>query len=224
VTNTTRRPRAQIVERLRLYGFEASAHDVITAVLAGAEVARGLGARTVAPYVTQATLADLGEFDLLDGTSGRAPDGRRVDAVLVGDLGDEWTYRLLQEAFRHLMDGARLIALSGDRYWMRRDGLALDAGPFVAALEYATGTRPTVAGKPSAEFYHAAVSSLGLPDKADLREVVMVGDDIWSDVQGAQQAGLAGWLVRTGKYRDDVAAGSGVRPDRVLGSVAELEP
>jgi ribonucleotide monophosphatase NagD (HAD superfamily) len=51
----------------------------------------------------------------------------------------------------------------------------------------------------------------------------MVGDDLWSDVDGAQRAGLQGWLVRTGKYRDSVLRDSGIQPDRILGSVALLE-
>ena len=51
----------------------------------------------------------------------------------------------------------------------------------------------------------------------------MVGDDLWSDVQGAQRAGLQGWLVRTGKFRESVLRESGIKPDRILESVASLE-
>ena len=50
----------------------------------------------------------------------------------------------------------------------------------------------------------------------------MVGDDLWSDVQGAQRAGLEGWLVRTGKFREEALRDSGITPDRVLSSVAAL--
>jgi ribonucleotide monophosphatase NagD (HAD superfamily) len=76
-----------------------------------------------------------------------------------------------------------------------------------------------VAGKPSAAFFTAAAGRLGLaPDG----RVAMVGDDLWSDVEGAQRAGLQGWLVRTGKFRDDTLRGSGVTPERVLASIAEL--
>jgi ribonucleotide monophosphatase NagD (HAD superfamily) len=49
----------------------------------------------------------------------------------------------------------------------------------------------------------------------------MVGDDLWSDVEGAQRAGLQGWLVRTGKFREDALRSSGIRPDRILDSVAD---
>jgi HAD superfamily hydrolase (TIGR01458 family) len=137
--------------------------------------------------------------------------------VVLGDLGEGWTFALLQEAFEQLMAGAALVALSRDRYFRRGDRLALDAGPFVAALEYAAGTAAMVAGKPSAGFFEAAVRSLGLSPG----EVAMVGDDLWSDVDGAQRAGLQGWLVRTGKFRDDVLRRSTITPDRILSSVTD---
>jgi ribonucleotide monophosphatase NagD (HAD superfamily) len=112
------------------------------------------------------------------------------------------------------------VALSRDRYFRQGERLALDAGPFVAALEYAASTTADVAGKPSPAFFAAAVESLGLaPD----RSVAMVGDDLWSDVEGAQRAGLQGWLVRTGKFREDVFRGASIVPDRVLESVAVLD-
>jgi ribonucleotide monophosphatase NagD (HAD superfamily) len=115
--------------------------------------------------------------------------------------------------------GADLIALSRDRYWLQGDRLALDAGPFVASLEFASGKSAIVAGKPSGVFYSAALRSLGLDPSA---AAAMIGDDLWSDVAGAQRAGLQGWLVRTGKYRESALRESGIRPDRILDSIAAL--
>jgi phospholysine phosphohistidine inorganic pyrophosphate phosphatase len=112
------------------------------------------------------------------------------------------------------MDGADLIALQRNRYWRREDGLALDAGPFVAALEYASGRSATVVGKPEAGFFRLALEDLGLGP----HEVAMVGDDAEADVVGAQAAGLKGILVRTGKYRPETEG----RPDLVLESFAAL--
>jgi HAD superfamily hydrolase (TIGR01458 family) len=219
VTNTTSRSRAMLVQRLRGYGFEVTAEDVFTATLAGGQMARDAGYACMAPFVPEAALEDLQAFDLVGGTSGRSAD-RVPDAVLVGDLAERWTYGLMQEAFDHLMAGAVLVALSRDRYWLQGERLTLDAGPFVAGLEFATGKNARVAGKPSAAFYAAALASLG---RSVSRSAVMIGDDLWSDVQGAQQAGLQGWLVRTGKYRASALRESGVEPDRVLDSVAGLE-
>ena len=218
VTNTTSRSRAMLVQRLQDYGFDVSAEEVFTATLAGADIARDAGYRCVAPFVPEPALTDMSDLELCGGTSGRAAS-RTPDAVLVGDLGEHWTYGLLQEAFDYLMSGAALIALSRDRYWLQGGRLALDAGPFVAALEFAGGKSAVVAGKPSPAFYAAALRSLGHEAPAS---AAMVGDDLWSDVQGAQRAGLQGWLVRTGKYREAVLRESGITPDRILDSVAAL--
>jgi phospholysine phosphohistidine inorganic pyrophosphate phosphatase len=218
VTNTTSRSRAMLVERLRAYGFQVREEEIFSATLAGAALAREAGYRVLAPFLPAPALEDLAGFELIGGVA----DRRGVpDAVVLGDLGEGWTYALLQEAFEYVMAGAVIVALSRDRYWKRGEGLALDAGPFVRALEYATGVEARVAGKPSPAFYTAALASLGLD--VSLR-AVMVGDDLWSDVEGAQRAGLQGWLVRTGKFREDTLRDSGITPNRVLPSVAALVP
>jgi phospholysine phosphohistidine inorganic pyrophosphate phosphatase len=219
VTNTTSRSRSMLVERLQGYGFEVSAAEVFTATLAGNLLARTAGYRCVAPFVPEPALQDMTELELVGGTSNR-PRGSGPQAVIVGDLGERWSYALLQEAFEYIMAGAELIALSKDRYWWSEDRLALDAGPFVAALEFATGKSAMVAGKPSPSFYAAALQSLEVEPAGS---VAMIGDDLWSDVEGAQRAGLQGWLVRTGKYREAALRESTILPDRILDSVAELD-
>jgi phospholysine phosphohistidine inorganic pyrophosphate phosphatase len=217
VTNTTSRSRRMLVDRLAGYGLAVAPEEIVTATLAGVELVRVAGYGRVAPFVPAGALEDMDGLALAGGTSGRPRAA--ADVVVLGDLGERWTFALLQEAFEQLMAGAALVALSRDRYFRQGDRLALDAGPFVAALEYAAGVSAAVAGKPSPAFFEAAVRSLGLA--AD-RSVAMVGDDLWSDVQGAQRAGLQGWLVRTGKFREDVLQGSGITPDRILSSIADL--
>ena len=115
------------------------------------------------------------------------------------------------------MGGAQLIALGKTRYWLASDGLRLDAGPFVAALEYATGQEAFLLGKPSPGFFQLAVDDLGLAPE----QVAMVGDDVDVDVAGAQQAGMVGILVCTGKFRSHDLCGP-VKPDLVVDSVADL--
>ncbi len=213
VTNTTRRSRRLLAERLVSYGLEARPEEIITAVMAAVATLRARGVRRIAPFVAAATLEDLAGFDLA------AP---KPEVVLVGDLGERWDFATLNRAFHHLMDGAELVALQRDRYWQTGDGLALDAGPFVVALEYASGKPASVAGKPSAAFFQAALGTLRAEGVTGPEGVVMVGDDLWGDIEGAHCAGLAAWLVRTGKFREEVYARSGIVADRVIASVAEL--
>jgi len=117
-----------------------------------------------------------------------------------------------------VMDGAELVALQKNRFWLTADGLSLDAGPFVAAIEYATGKDAFVVGKPSAGFFEIVLADLG----ADRDSVAMVGDDVETDIGGALDAGIAAVLVRTGKYREDFVRDSGIEPTATIDSVTEL--
>lgn len=213
LTNTTSRPRAAIVEKLSSIGIPAAAEDILTPAVAALSWLRDAPGRP-ALFVPEATASEFVELDPL-------PEGAEdgAGAVVVGDLGGAWDFSTLNRAFRLLMAEPRpaLVALGLTRYWRADDGLRLDAGAFVRSLEYAAGTTAVVMGKPAQAFYRSAVDSLGLP----VNQVVMVGDDIRSDVEGAQRAGLTGVLVRTGKFTDadlDVD----VTPDVVLDSVAGL--
>ncbi len=209
VTNTTRLPRGALGARLRAMGVAASADEVLTAPRAAADWLESQGLRRVALYLAEPSHEEFARFEVTR---------ERPDAVVVGDLGADWTFERLNEAFRAVRDGARLVAIQKNRYWSTAGTLTLDAGPFVAALEYAAATEATVVGKPSAAFFAAAARSLALPPAA----IAMVGDDVESDIGGAQRAGMRGVLVRTGKYRSGDETRTGVRPDAVLGSVADL--
>ena len=116
------------------------------------------------------------------------------------------------------LDGAEILALEMNRYWMDSDGMVLSTGPFVAALEYATGKKAQLMGKPSPDFFDMALKDMGVP----ARDAAMIGDDILGDVGGGQKVGMKGILVKTGKYREDQDSQFGVNPDLTLSSIARL--
>ena len=209
VTNTTMRPRRSILERLERLGLEADPSELLTPATLAARRCAEAGYESVSLIVLD---------DLREDLEGLEERGDSVDAVIVGDLGDRWDYDVLNRAFRRLMDGADLIALQKNRYWETSEGLSLDAGPFVSALEYATGREAEVVGKPAPAFFELALGELGL--SAD--RAAMVGDDVEADVGGAMDAGLAGILVRTGKYREDLVRQSGIEPTATVDSIADV--
>ena len=215
VTNTTSRSRRHLVERLRAMDIPAEEEHVLTALRAGAEHLKREGFRRVAPLVPELALEDLAEFEIVR---------EKPDAVVVGDLDDRWNFEILNTAFNQLMDGAELVAFSADRYWAKPTGLVLDCGPFLKALEYASGKTAVICGKPSPDFYLASLTALGGWAVDAPGDVVMVGDDIWGDIQGAQDSGLKACLVRTGKYREEVFTRSGVRPDYVVADIRDITP
>lgn len=209
VTNTTMRPRRSILERLEGLGLEADQSELLTPAALAARRCAEAGYESVSLVVLD---------DLREDLEGLEEKGDSVDAVVVGDLGDRWDYDVLNRAFRRLMDGADLIALQKNRYWETSEGLSLDAGPFVSALEYATSREAEVVGKPSPAFFELALGELGV--SAD--RAAMVGDDVEADVGGAMAAGLAGILVRTGKYREDLVRESGIEPTATVDSIADV--
>jgi HAD superfamily hydrolase (TIGR01450 family) len=128
--------------------------------------------------------------------------GGRVGAVVIGDAGDDLSYRNLDIAFRAIRAGAAFVAMHRNPWWVTPRGPTLDAGAFVIGLEQATGRRATVAGKPSPVVFRQAVRELAaVAGRPRLRaaEVAMVGDDLTTDVAGAHRAGLRGLLVLSGK-------------------------
>ncbi|MCZ6917059.1 MAG: HAD-IIA family hydrolase [Gemmatimonadetes bacterium] len=222
VTNTTRTNRRALISRLASYGFRIGHEELFTPAVAAVALCRERGVGVVAPFVARELLEDLNGLELAGGVVG-ASGPRAPEAVLLADLGDAWTPALLNEAFRHVLNGALFVVLQKGRYWMGATGLELDAGAFAAAIEYATGKQALECGKPCPAFYQSVLAGLELtPPAGEVGRVVMVGDDLWNDVEGARKAGLEGWLVRTGKFREDVLASSGLTPDRVLGSVSEV--
>lgn len=185
ITNTSRRSRRAMVARLREMGLPLEEEQVFTAPLAVRDylLEHDFTAWLLVHPAVEEEFADL--------------VGSNPDAVVIGDAADAFNYAHLNTAFRLLLEGARLLAVGDNRYFREKDGMSLDAGPFVTALEYASGRQAIILGKPSPAFFHAAASELGCPP----REILMVGDDVDSDINGALKAGMKAALVQTGKYR-----------------------
>ncbi len=213
VTNTSSRPRRDIATKLGGLGIEANEDDILTPPVAAAAWLAGNAAGPAALFVAPGTLDDFTGVEVARRTD------ERVAAVVVGDYGARWDFAELNRAFRLLMAEPQpaLVALGMTRFWQADDGLRLDTAPFVVALAHASGATPVVLGKPAKPFFDAALERLG----AEAADTVMIGDDIRGDVGGAQQAGILGVLVRTGKFRAADLDGD-VRPDVVLDSIAAL--
>jgi HAD superfamily hydrolase (TIGR01458 family) len=209
VTNTTSHSRGATLEKLSGLGFDVADEELITPALLALQHCRERGHRRVMLLMADEVKADLADLEEAE---------EELDAVIVGDLGERFAYVVLNHAFRHLLAGAELIALQKNRYWLREDGLCLDVGPFVAALEYAAACEAHVVGKPAAAFFGHVLDGAG----AAPGEAVMVGDDVESDIGGALSAGLDGVLVRTGKYREAAVLASGIEPTATVDSIADV--
>jgi HAD superfamily hydrolase (TIGR01458 family) len=212
ITNTTTHPRHELASTLRDAGFDVESADIVTAVVATAE-----HLRTHHPGARVFLLSDGDARSDLEGVSLVGSD-EPADVVVIGGGCDDFSYSALNHVFRQLMDGGTLIGMHRNMYWATSEGLQLDGGAFIAGLEEATGTQATICGKPAPAYFSAALELMGVqPGRA-----VMVGDDVVNDVLGAQAIGMAGVLVRTGKFRPaDLERPEG-KPDHVIDSFADL--
>jgi HAD superfamily hydrolase (TIGR01458 family) len=211
VTNTTRRSRASTAAALRQAGFDVSDQAVLQPAVLARRLILDSGRLRTGLLVPEDVRADL---------TGIEEDSRAPDWVLVADVGHRFSFDSLNAAFRWLQAGARLLALHKNPCWQpsAESDWVLDAGAFVAALEYGAGVTAEVVGKPSQAFFRLALRDMGL----EAERVLVVGDDVENDARGGSAAGCRTALVKTGKFRGAPGDLAGFEPDLVLESVADL--
>ena len=210
VTNTTTLSQATLAERLQQIGLPVPEQAILTAPVATARyIHRHFPGQRCWVLTKGATAVDFAGIELVED---------HADIVVIGGAEELLTYEALNHAFRMLMDGATLLAMHTNRYWRTSSGLQLDSGPFVRALEMATGKEAIVLGKPNAAFFAQALDMMNV--SAD--EALMIGDDIENDIAGAQRAGIRAALVCTGKHAADHPLLQSIHPDIILASIADL--
>jgi HAD superfamily hydrolase (TIGR01458 family) len=147
-------------------------------------------------------------------------DDNDPEAVVIGDLGDKWNYETLNDIFRKVYNGADLLAMQKNKFW-KPDGinLCLDAGAFISAIEYATGKKAVLIGKPSPIYFYSAIELLGFSKES---QFIMIGDDIETDIQGAKKLGGTSILVYSGKTKYPLASTIKIKPDYETQNLGEV--
>lgn len=209
ITNTSTLSLASLQKKMNALGFSILGNELISAPQATLLYLK----KQQNPICHLLLAEDIKkDFELF-----KQPDAA-PNYVVIGDIGDQWSYALLNQVFNYLMQGAKLIAIHKNRFWQTEGGLQMDIGGFVDALEYASGTKAMMIGKPSADFFQIALDDLQLKSS----EVAMIGDDIDVDIGGAQHVGIKGVLVKTGKYRQHYVEASKIKPDLIIDSIKDF--
>ena len=213
-------------------GLEVDGDEIITAASAAAAytATRHAGKRLLVLSAPDSRREWAGQTLVSpdDADAGAEP----VGAVVIGDAGDDLTYRNLDVAFRQLRAGAEFVAMHRNPWWVTPQGFTLDAGAYVAGLEFALGRRAVICGKPSPVVFRQAVGELrselasrhagsGGP-RIRTADVAMVGDDPSADFAASRRAGLRAFLALTGKVSRGEAIAAGVPPDAVARDLAEI--
>jgi 4-nitrophenyl phosphatase len=203
LTNNSSQPVAGYVAKLRGMGVDAEVEDVITSAEAAALL--------VQPGETALVCAGAGVEEALQARGVRTVRSGPADAVVVGWHLD-FDYDRLTAATNAVLGGARLIGTNDDATYPTPEGVLPGGGAILAAVAYASGTAPTVAGKPFPPMADLVRRRVGAVD-------VLVGDRPSTDGLMARALGAPFAFVRSGVTAE---APTDPAPDFVGADLAEV--
>ncbi|KIK96999.1 hypothetical protein PAXRUDRAFT_825391 [Paxillus rubicundulus Ve08.2h10] len=238
-SNTSKESTAVVHQKMVDAGLDAKLPELWTSIGAVKDVLKTQNLKR--PYML---LSESAKAECTDDASPYATtactDSPRYDSVVIGLAPTLLDYDRLNKAFRILVgedgpaarnpaqkkENVPLIALHRARYLESSDrALSLGPGPFVAALETASGTRAQVVGKPTRTFFETVLGDLARDGLGPDDGVAVIGDDVDADLgEGALDLELWRVLVKTGKYRtgDEGRADVQRPPDQVCESFADF--
>ena len=207
LTNRANRPAREVCLQLRRYGIPCCESDVLTAAAATAR------------YLKTGKYFMIGETGLREELTriGMTEDSEKPDYVIVS-FDRTFDFAKLEAACRLINRGAKFVATNADRALRLEDGLVPGTGAFVAAITAVCGVEPLVIGKPNRFIVDIALERLGLKP----HEVIMVGDNVETDVPAGTAAGLQTVLILTGISTREDAVRSRVKPHYIVENFEEL--
>lgn len=212
LTNNATRSRESIAGKLKGMGIKCSAADVISSAYAASMyIKEQSGPSSIYPVGEQGLVEELRR-------AGHTIAEQNTDLVVVG-LDREFTYKKLSIGLDNLRNGAGFIATNTDALLPTEHGFLPGAGSMVAALRAASGKEPMVIGKPHRPIMDILLKEYGLNSK----DCVMVGDRLETDILAGIRTDIRTVLVLTGASSMEDIESSGIRPDIVLESIADLE-
>jgi HAD superfamily hydrolase (TIGR01450 family) len=229
-TNVSAAHRETVAARFAGLGLSIPAERIVTSLSATVDdVRRTYPGQPVFVLTHRDGLREFADDPLMAPEAADADDARAA-AVVIGDAAQDLSYQNMDRAFRLVRRGAELIAMHRNPWWLTARGETIDSGAFVAALEYATGRRARLTGKPGPLMFRTAFRGLAADVAAAggkalrHRDVAMVGDHSIQDITGARRVGLRPVLVLTGRTAAEDVPGLRGRavPDAVAAAMGDV--
>ncbi|MBI3823209.1 MAG: HAD family hydrolase [Planctomycetes bacterium] len=212
LTNNSQRTRRDVATKLQRLGVDAGEEHIFTCAMATA--------RFLARQKPHGTAFVIGEGGLLTAlhSNGYAVVDRDPDYVIVGE-GRTLNFEMVEAALGMILGGAKLVATNLDPNCPTQTGTRPGCGAIVAMLESAAGIKAFSVGKPSPVMLRAARKELGLTTD----QTIVIGDTMDTDILGGVQLGFKTILVLSGGTRREELSRFAYRPDKVVGSIADLD-
>ncbi|TET59024.1 MAG: HAD-IIA family hydrolase [Promethearchaeota archaeon] len=211
-TNTDSKSPRTVLNILQEYGFKINKDEIFTPIIALKEFLTKNPDKKSYLVTTEEVAEEFQEFPQVLGSE-------IPDFVIIGDFHDNWDVNRLNVAFKYVLKGAKLLGTQGNKYYLDRNGEpVIDTGSFVQMIANTANIIPKIFGKPSKEYFVQALNKLKLTPN----EVLVVGDDLESDIQGAINSGIKGVLVKTGKGQFFDSKTTKIKPFKVIKSFSSI--
>ena len=212
-TNTDSKTPENIYKLLKNYGFKLNEGEIFTPIIALKEFLSDKLDKKIYLVSTEEVKAEFQDFHQIK-------DSEVPDFVIISDFHDNWDVNRLNSAFKYVIKfNAKLLGTQGNKYYLDSNGEpVIDTGSFVQMIALAANVDPIIFGKPSKEYFMQALNRIDLLAS----NVVVIGDDIESDIQGAHNANIRGILVKTGKGQFYKSSEKGVKPYRIIDSISSI--
>ena len=210
LTNTTNAPVKQILEKLKNFNFDIVKEEIFSPIIAAKNYLTQNNLKKICLITDPSLVKEFDKFEI---------NQKNPDAIILGDIYKNFNWVILDNAFKLINENnCRLIALHKNKYCNRDGRISLDLGAFVCAIEYASGIKAKVMGKPEKKFFNLAIEDMGVP----INQVLVIGDDIVSDIKGAKDIGIKTIQVKTGKYQETDSDNKFTQPDERVESIVDV--
>jgi len=210
LTNTTTAPRKKILEKLLNFGFDIEEKEIFTPIIATKNYLRDNTVKKISLVTNIEVIEEFRDYEITQ---------KDPEAIIMGDIYKNFNWEILDRIFKLVyLNNAALIALHQNKYCMRDGNVSLDLGPFVKAIEYASNKKSILMGKPEKNFFDMAIKDMEISKDS----VLMIGDDIISDIKGAKDFGIKAIQVKTGKFQQEDSTNKFTQPDERINSIMDL--
>jgi len=209
LTNSTLKSRKYCAEQLNQMGFDVRETEVITAAYATAKYLETLSPRSCWIMLKRTGLEEFGHF---------CHDVEDPEYIVLGDYRDGFNFHNMNKVLKLLQRGSKFIVMMSQVVDNSMGEVELTVGAYGKMLEDAANITATYIGKPNKLIFEMTLKTMDI----EKNSVIMVGDRVSSDIQGAKNAGIKSVLVKTGEFKESDLAGD-VRPDHIVDSISEIK-
>ncbi|ARM75160.1 HAD-IIA family hydrolase [Acidianus manzaensis] len=219
VSNNSGFSRVLLSRQLNYLGLNIDPNNIITSGLSAAlYMKRKTKIKTVYVIGEEGLVEEMKnfEFNIL---SSYEIDTKNPDAVVLG-LDRLSTYDKLSAGMRCIANGSKFIVTNMDRLWPSKDGLKLGAGALASSIIYALNKQPDfIAGKPNKWIIEVAME---ISNIKDLSRVLVIGDQLETDIKMGNEIGADTILVLTGISKKEDVEKSGIKPKLIVENLTSL--